>query len=190
MGGSETWIIETARYLSKTLNNYDVCVFCKTKEPEFFEEVGYNPIELFPNFIANNIVELCIISRYTEYVPVALKGHAQNIGIIFHDVLQSEMIIPDSVKIKWIFGLTDWHTHLIKQTFPQFTSKVHKINYGIDSKKFHTSFRSGATNTSEKIKNSFIYSSFPNRGLMVVLRMWPRIVSEFPDSTLNIYCNL
>ena len=181
MGGSETWIIETARYLAKTLNNYDVCVFCKTKESEFFEEVGYNPVELFPNFIANNIVELCIISRYTEYVPVALKGHAQNIGIIFHDVLQSEMIIPDNIKIKWIFGLTDWHTRLIQQTFPQFTSKVHKINYGIDSKKFHSS---------EKIKNSFIYSSFPNRGLMVLLRMWPRIISEFPDSTLNIYCNL
>ena len=37
---------------------------------------------------------------------------------------------------------------------------------------------------------SFIYSSFPNRGLIVLLKMWPKIIKEFPDATLNIYCDL
>ncbi len=65
--------------------------------------------------------------------------------------------------------------------FPQFKKLSFTSNYGIDEKRFQVG---------SKVKNSFIYSSFPNRGLVVLLKMWPRIISEFPDSTLNIYCNL
>jgi len=177
LGGSETWIVETAR----NIQNYNVIVFCKTDKPVFFENVCYNPIELFPEFIANNVVEYCIISRYVEYVPVAIKGHAQNVGIIFHDLLSPEMIITKHDKLKWIFGLTNWHSNLIRNTFPMFKEIVYTSNYGIDSKKFYLE---------GKIKNSFIYSSFPNRGLVVLLRMWPRIIKILPDATLNIFCNI
>jgi hypothetical protein len=162
LGGSETWIVETAR----NLKNYQVVVFCKCEKPEVFENVGYNPIEMFHNFIANNEVEHCIISRYTQYVPVALHGHAKNVGIIFHDTLSHEMIIPSHQKLKGIFGLTDWHNNLIKNTFPQFKEIVYTQNYGISSR-----FKKNEN----KIKNSFIYSSFPNRGLVVLLQMWPKI---------------
>jgi predicted O-methyltransferase YrrM len=181
LGGSETWIVETARYIQKN-NDFDVCVFCKTEKSEFFENVGYNPIELFANFIANNIVDYCIISRFTEYAHVALKGHAQNIGIIYHDIILPDTILPHNDKIKWIFGLTDWHSKSIQNFFPDYKEKVFTLNYGIDQERFK--FKNG------KVKNSFIYSSFPNRGLVILLRMWPRIIHEFPDATLNIYCNL
>ena len=174
VGGSETWVIEMARNL-----NVNVIVFCKCKEPEMFENVGYNPIDLFPQFIANNVVDTVIISRFMEYVPVALKGHAKSVGIIFHDLLSPEMVIPIHNKIKWLFGLTDWHSQLIKQTFPQFNVKT--LNYGI---KLNEIVKSAS------VKNSFIYSSFPNRGLSVLLKMWSRIIKQFPDSTLNIYCDL
>jgi hypothetical protein len=174
VGGSETWVIEMAR----NMNNVTVIVFCNCEEPEMFENVGYNPISLFPTFIANNFVDTVIISRYLEYVPVALKGHTKSVGIIFHDLLSPEMIIPKHNKIKWLFGLTDWHSELIKNTFPSFNVKT--LNYGIKSK----------NNDFGKIKNSFIYSSFANRGLSVLLKMWVRIIKQFPDSTLNIYCDL
>jgi len=181
LGGSETWIIQMAKYISET-GKYNVVVFCKTDSPRFFEKVGYNPIELFGNFIANNLVEYCIISRYTEYIPLALRGHAKNVGVIFHDMLAPEMIIPVHYKLKWVWGLTDWHSKVIKSTFPQFEKKVDYINYGIDTENFEVH--------GSKIKNSFIYSSFPNRGLVVLLRMWPKIVKRFPDATLNIFCDL
>jgi len=175
LGGSETWIIETAR----NLKNFNVMVFCKCEKPEMFENVGYNPIENFNNFIANNVVKYCIISRYTQYIPVALNGHAENVGLIFHDTLSPELIIPKHPKLKWIFGLTDWHCDLIKRTFPQFKEIIFTQNYGIN-KSFNKI----------KIKNSFIYSSFPNRGLVVLLQMWPRIKKLLPDAVLNIYCDL
>ena len=177
LGGSETWIVEMARYISRT-KKYYVVVFCKTEAPAFYEDVGYNPIEMFGQFIANNEVEHCVISRYTEYVPVAIEGHAKNISIIFHDNLSPEMIIPVNPKIKYLFGLSEYHSKQIKQTFPQFTTNF--INYGVKDPQIEI----------KKVKNSFIYSSFPNRGLVVLLRMWPKIIKEFPDSTLSIFCNL
>jgi len=176
MGGSETWVIEMAKYISQT-NKFHVVVFCKCDKPEFYEKVGYNPIELFHDFIAKNTVEYCIISRYTEYIPVAIHGHAKNIGMVFHDNLSPELVIPVHPKLKWVWGLTQWHADFIKKIFPKFN--VSFINYGVSN-----------YGESKKIKNSFIYSSFPNRGLVILLRMWPRIIKEFPNSTLNIFCNL
>lgn len=38
----------------------------------------------------------------------------------------------------------------------------------------------------EKIKNRFIFTSVPARGLDVMLEIWPRIVKEVPDATLVI----
>ena len=174
LGGSETWIIETARYLGEYFN---VVVFCNCEKPEFYNNVGYNPISLFHEFIATTVVEYCIISRFTEYLPVALKGHAKNVGVIFHDILQSETVLPINPKLKWVFGLTQWHADQIKQLFPQFD--VIYQGYGINETPFEI-----------KKPHNFIYSSFPNRGLLVLLRMWSRIKEVLPDATLNVYCNL
>lgn len=180
VGGSETWVIEMARNIKINNPYLTVIVFCKCKEPESFEGVGYNPLHMFHTFVANNIIHTCLISRYTEYVPVALKGYAMNVGIIFHDILGMDTVIPVHPKIKWFFCLTDWHSRYIASKFPQFANIVKTLNYGVNPK-----FTSGA-----KVKNSFIYSSFPNRGLVVLLNMWPRIHEKFPDSVLHLYCDV
>jgi glycosyltransferase involved in cell wall biosynthesis len=180
MGGSETWIIEMARYISRT-GRYHVVVFCNCNQPEFYENVGYNPIGMFHTFIATTEVEHCIISRYTEYIPVSIHTHAKNVGIIFHDNLSPELIIPVHPKLKWVWGLTEWHSTNIKTIFPQFDGITNFIHYGVDQSKFHEV---------PKIKNSFIYSSFPNRGLVVLLKMWPKIIKRYPEATLNIFCDL
>ena len=176
LGGSETWVVETARWIKRN-TDMAVVVFCNTEKSEFFEDVGYNPVSSFGVFVANNVIEYCVISRFSEYVPVAIRGHAQNIYFIFHDLVAQDTIIPVHDKIKCIYGLTDWHKNTIKSMFSQFPVK--SIHYGVNKivKK-------------KKVKNSFIYSSFPDRGLLVLLRMWPRIIKSFPDATLHVYCNL
>ena len=180
VGGSETWVIEMARHIKRN-TEYDVVVFCRTSEPEYFEDVGYNPIEMFHKFVAEYAVEHCIVSRYTEYVPVALCSNCKNVGIIFHDLLAPETIIPVHPKLKWVFGLTDWHCGHIASIFPVFKDRIHCLGYGIDLDLFVPM---------EKVKNSFIYSSFPNRGLSVLLKMWPRILAKMPGAVLNVYSDI
>jgi glycosyltransferase involved in cell wall biosynthesis len=179
LGGSETWVVEMSRNIPKSFPGTRVIVFCQCEKGEMFEFVEYAPIEYFHNFVANNIVKYCIISRFTEYVPVALKSHCQNVGIIFHDIVHPETIIPVDPKLKWVFCLTDWHSRSVREMFPQFS--VQTLNYGIDSSRFRPL---------EKVQNSFIYSSFPNRGLVILLKMWKRIVEKFPEAELHLYCDL
>jgi tetratricopeptide (TPR) repeat protein len=177
VGGSETWVIEIARNMKKLNPALAVIVFCKCKEPEDVDGVGYNPIHMFHNFVANNVIDTCIISRYTQYIPVAIEGHAREVGIIFHDLIQNETVIPVHPKLKWAFCLTDWHSRYIRERFPHLN--VQTLNYGVSS---------GSPGT--KVHNSFVYSSFPNRGLVVLLKMWKRIHQTFPDAVLNLYCDV
>ena len=44
--------------------------------------------------------------------------------------------------------------------------------------------------TLQKKPNSFIYSSFPNRGLIVILRIWDRIKQILPNASLKIFSNV
>ena len=177
VGGSETWVIEIARNMKKLNPALIVLVFCKCKEPEDVDGVGYNPLHMFHSFVANNVVDTCIVSRYTQYVPVALEGHVREVGIIFHDLIQNETVVPLHPKLKWAFCLTDWHSRYTRARFPQLN--VQTLNYGVSS---------GSPGT--KVRNSFVYSSFPNRGLVVLLKMWKRIHQRYPDSVLNLYCDV
>ena len=38
----------------------------------------------------------------------------------------------------------------------------------------------------DKVKNSFIYSSATDRGIDVLIEMWPQIKKDLPDATLNV----
>jgi glycosyltransferase involved in cell wall biosynthesis len=177
VGGSETWVIETARNIPK---HYTTIVFCKTQSLEIFEDVEYHPIEEYESFLSNNTIEIVVISRYTQYIPCTLMNSTiKRVGVIFHDTFMNETIIPIDPRLTF-FCLTDFHKSLFVEMFPQFNSNVNVLNYGITQ----------AESNFTKIKHSFIYSSFPNRGLLKVLELWPMILERMPDATINIFCDL
>jgi len=186
VGGSETWAIEMARYVNQLVgNDFQVIVFCNCEEDEVFEGVKYIKLSDYLPFISKNKVLHCVISRFSEYIPVTINSHVENIHVISHDVRLSGNIIPVHPKIKNIFCLSEWHKSLFLQSFPQFTSVVHTLHYGIDFTNFLDD-----KNLIKKKPYSFIYSSFPNRGLIIVLKMWPKIIKKYPQSVLNIFTDV
>lgn len=183
VGGSETYIIEMARYIKRT-GLFDVYVFCNTpnENKEIFEGVVYCHLNTYFEFINTNYVKTCIISRYSEYLGVTFKGFSENVYLVVHDLTPSGIVIPLDNKLKNIFCLTEWHSNFLKNVFPILKSIVKPFNYGIDDRfknKIH-----------QKVKNKFIYSSFPNRGLLQLLQMWPKIYEKEPTSTLHIYSDI
>jgi hypothetical protein len=180
MGGSETFIIEIAQYL---VEKYDVCVFCKCNNEETYKNVKYIPIIQYASFITENYIESCIISRFSEYLPLSYKGLIENIYFIMHDLGPSINIIIDNYKLKRIFCLTEWHVEYFLAMYPIFKGKTSAFSYGINETFIVNK---------DVIKRplSFIYSSFPNRGLLPLLKMWKRIIDKYPLATLNIYCDL
>jgi len=182
VGGSETWAIEMARYMSKH-SNYEVIVFCNCEKEEIFEEVKYIHLSRYLETVSTIRIEHCIISRFSEYIPVTIHSHVQNIYVILHDLQLSGNIIPIHTKLKNIFCLSEWHCKHFLETFPQFTSITKPLHYGID-------FNNFLSYTTNKIPYSFIYSSFPNRGLIVLLKMWPQIIAKYPQAILHIFTDV
>jgi predicted O-methyltransferase YrrM/GR25 family glycosyltransferase involved in LPS biosynthesis len=186
VGGSETWAIEMARYVNQLVgNDFQVIVFCNCEEDDIFEGVRYMKLSEYLPFIMKYKIQHAIISRYSEYIPVTINSHVENIHVILHDLQLTGKIIPIHSKIKNFFCLSEWHKSLFLKTFPQFTNTTHTLHYGIDFTNF--------LHENQIIKKnpySFIYSSFPNRGLIIVLKMWPKIIKKYPQSVLNIFTDV
>jgi len=183
VGGSETYIIEMARYIQKS-GQFDVVVFCNCSENETFEGVEYKHLNEFYQFINENKVHICIVSRFSEYLPVAFRGLTENLYLVVHDLTPSGIVIPIDAKLKNIFCLTEWHVGYMNEIFPSLKHLTVPFYYGIDSNKFLIK------ETDKIIPYKFIYSSFPNRGLLPLLQMWPKIYEKEPRSSLHIYADV
>lgn len=182
MGGSETYIIEMARYLQK-MAHFDVYVFCNCLQEDKFEEVRYKPLSTYFDFISQNKIHSSIISRFSEYLLATYKGNVENVYLVLHDLTPSGNVIPINSKLKQIFCLTEWHVEYFTSIFPQCKNITSPFYYGIDIDKF-------SGEKTEKIPYKFIYSSFPNRGLSVLLKLWGKIRQQIPQATLHIYSDI
>jgi predicted O-methyltransferase YrrM len=192
VGGSETYIIEHARYIQKS-GLFDVYVFCNCLQEEQFEGVIYKPLNEYYLFIKQNYIHTCIVSRYSEYLPVTFKGWTENVYLVVHDLTPTGVIIHLDKKLKKIFCLTEWHVEYFTQIFPALKNITEPFYYGIDFQKFKNgdiSFDGRNDNISLKQQYKFIYSSFPNRGLLPLLQMWPKIFEFQPLASLHIYCDI
>ena len=183
VGGSETYIIEMARYIQKS-GAFDVYVFCNCQQEENFEDVIYKPLAEYYTFIKENYIHTCIISRYSEYLPVTFKGWTENVYMVVHDLTPTGIVIPMDKKLKKIFCLTEWHVDYLSQIYPSLKDILTPFYYGIDFNKFKND------NIVLKQQYKFIYSSFPNRGLLQLLQMWPKIYLFQPQASLHIYCDI
>lgn len=184
IGGSETFIIEIARYLQES-DYFNVFVFCNCETNEKYLNVEYRKLEEYKTFISMNKVHTSIISRYPEYLPLSYKSdNVENVYLILHDLIPNGEIIVDSSKLHNVFCLSDYHSNNIKNMFPVLENKITTFGYGIDYESFNN------FNGIQKIKNKFIYSSFPNRGLLKLLKLWSRIIERYPDATLHIHSDV
>ncbi len=180
VGGSETHVIEMSRYIKKNNPDMEVLVFCKTPTNySEFEGVKYLPLSEVYKVITTYYIDTCIISRYSEYAAAAINSYVQNIYLFAHDLTLSCNIIPISSKIKKIFTLTEWHKKYYDEICPEFKQFTTPLGYGIN----HIELK-------KKQPFKFIFSSFANRGLLVVLMMWKDILNMYPLAELHTYCDL
>jgi hypothetical protein len=146
MGGSETYIIEIARWIQAT-NKFNCIVFCKCSKEEEFEGVEYKHIDKYYDFITRNMIDICIVSRFSEYIPTSLHNNIENVYLVLHDLTPTGIIIPVHSKLKKILCLTDWHVEYFTKIFSQFKNRTESFYYGIDTELFKPA---------NKVKNSFI----------------------------------
>jgi isopentenyldiphosphate isomerase len=180
LGGSETCVIRFAETIMKNYSHeFNVLVFCKCGDRKNYNNVTYIPIQEYKRFVSQYNIHMSLINRYTEIVPMAIVNDSP-VCLMLHDLTRENDIILPHPLLKHITCLTDWHSQYVATRFPDVASKISTMSYGLESSEFK----------SKTILRSFIYPSFPTRGLYWLLRMFPSIVARYPDAHLNVFCNM
>jgi glycosyltransferase involved in cell wall biosynthesis len=185
LGGSEKSVAYISRCFPK---DYQVFITgCVTHET--IENVTYIPLNNLTQLIENTPFNTLIVSRYISFYEMFQKCSFYQSYIWAHD---TELISygcsfnVTQILNKWnnyINGcicLTEWHKNLFIEKYPILNNKINIINNGIDINSFKN------INKTNKIKNKFIYTSRPERGLNILLNLWPQILEKIPDATLSI----
>lgn len=182
LGGSETCIIRFAEHIAK-ISMFQPIIFCPCDDNgKIVNGVYYFDINLYLAFLKYTNPEkrhVAFLQRSPEYLAVSMH-YKTRCYLHFHDTFPAEELIPD-YKNSYLMGnicLSNWHKQLFEQNFPEQKSAV--FGYAIDLPK----------HIPNKVRHSFAYTSFPNRGLVVLLfKMWPRILAKWPDARLHIFCD-
>jgi hypothetical protein len=185
LGGSEKAIVYISRCFPK-----DYRIFISGDVTfETIENITYIPLNNLPQLIENTLFHTLIVSRYISFYEMFKKCSFYQSYIWAHDIhliTYGSQLNDTQILTKWnnsINGcicLTEWHKNLFIEKYPILTNKINIINNGVDIDSFKK------INKTNKIKNKFIYTSRPDRGLDTLLNLWPHILEKIPDATLSI----
>ncbi len=167
LGGSETVFIFLVRQLNK--------------REDINLEVFYQNSGNFNEFILNKKYDLVIAYRN----PAPLFQVHGKINVVYLQDLPNEqsVILLNTLfktgKINKMIFLSHFQKQMYLKNMPQIDEGRHVLMFenGLDLSLFNE--------TIEK-RNEFIYASAPNRGLDVLLEMWPEIYDQLPDYELKI----
>ena len=192
LGGSEKAVNYLSQCFPKDYNIY-ISGHVKNETVNNVKYIHLNQLETLINTIPFHTV---IVSRYISFYEMFKTCSYYKSYIWAHDTI----LIPygcnlNEIQIltkwnKFINGcicLTEWHRDLFRERYPGLKNKITLINNGLDLKSFPT-VDSNNILKNKKIKNKFIYSSRPDRGLNVLLNLWPQIIEKIPNATLVVSC--
>lgn len=172
--------------------NFQVVVFGRFEAEGTFENVIYMNHEKYLPFLEENHVHYLIVSRYPQ--NIVYRDTVDNVFLWLHDTVPVHKSSPknssnnlptihiDTSKFRGIICLSEWHKEMILQYYPGIESqtKVLVSRNAIDITKFNY--------TLSKVPFRFVYTSYANRGLDMLLKIMPRIRERYPQTELHIYC--
>lgn len=183
LGGSETAVVNIARCLPK---KYQIYVAGNVSE-ETIDNITYVHNYKLNDLIKNNHFDTIIVSRYISFMESYPTFSTNKLFVWAHDTVLSSYgcnTTDKNILLKWndridgIVCLTEWHQNHFEVQYPELKGKIQLINNGLNLSIF--------PNTAEKIPHSFVYSSCSERGLDVVLDLWPKILEKWSDAKLFI----
>jgi glycosyltransferase involved in cell wall biosynthesis len=181
LGGSETAAVKLADALSA--EGWTVTVYGDV-EQGVHGQVAYRHHETFDPLERRDAF---ISSRYPELFDRPV--HAARTMLWLHDTDCGDRLTPErAVRIDDILVLSGWHQAHVLKLYPFLTESPHIIRNGIDLSLFSAGKARDALailNPALKRKQRLLYTSSPDRGLDVLLELWPQIRKRCPRATLE-----
>lgn len=182
IGGSESQAVLISRELAKL--GYKVKIFNKCKEQHLDSsgvDVEYVPFNHFEEYSKKIKYDYFIASRYLDCFRVPFKS-GRNFAMI-HDVFlimnQSNKQDAKQDKIEKYFALSHAHKNFVSGYHNIPKEQILVTSNGIDLNRFKQPLK--------RDPYKLIYSSSPDRGLEVLLDMFPKVKAKIPEVTLDIF---
>jgi len=175
-GGSEIACVNLANLLVKKGHKVRVFSDCVGKEGTYdgVEFIHYEPVKEIDCDV--------FISSRQPWVVEERQINAVQKYLWVHDVHAG---IPNPQHCQWMlqydrhFVLSDWHKEFYLQTYPYLNPEcVIKTANGIDLSRFKAKV---------KKSNKLVYSSSLDRGLELLLKLFPSVKYAVPDAELHVY---
>lgn len=186
LGGSERAVTFISEYFPK---NMEIYIGGEVIE-ETIGNIHYIHLNKLEEFLKNNEFHAIIISRYIGFFEQYPYFKTKQVIAWAHDVMllpyngknnknEYEIIEESHDMIDYCICLTNWHKEDLTKKYPLLKDKVKIIANGLDFSLFPQTLKI-------KIKNRFVYSSNPGRGLKRLLELWADICIVMPDAELKI----
>lgn len=190
MGGTESALIGLSRALAR--KGLEVSVYCNCQGiAGYFEGVKYVPIEQLEQDCLRLQPHFLIVLSGVKYlrltVPNGYKiwwAHS-DCSHIWEELpdIKAEMIATLATASDGIAVLSEWQAERLAHTLHLERKHFWISPYGIEPDDFQS-----APTPSDPPR--LLYTSAPNRGLALLLRLFPRIRAQVPNVELHIYSGL
>lgn len=180
IGGSETAVIEMSKRLAGSGHRIRVYGDCRGGLEGTFGGVDYLDVSSYKDVFC----DVLVTSRKPEAVD---SSHGVRRGATIcwiHDIHCGGALTHErALKIDKFLCLSDWHRNNVLATYPYLhPDQVLKTRNGVDLTRFDLTGSRYA-----KDPRRAVYSSSPDRGMEVAVRIWPRVRERVPGAELHIF---
>ena len=169
VGGSEEAVINMGKELAKL--GWIIDVYCSCDAPGNYDGVEYRNYWEYDKKQPCDIFLMWRNQKYIEYAPVGSRVFVWIHDVQYYDYWNDEWL----AKTEKILPLSKYHRNLLAK-FPD--DKFYITRNGIVPGHFQVE--------KKKVPYSCVYASSPDRGLEVLLDIWPEIRKAYPQATLNV----
>ncbi len=184
LGGSESALYFMACELAK--RGHVIKVFCRCGDsPTVMEGVEYIPIETFAQYAAFNECDIFIAHRAFMLATGFVRSKTN--WIWHHDILTDPAKYASALwQTEKIMVLSEYQKSLYVDPLPPLAPYMLTTRNGVDYQKAKR-YMYASRDSKIKRKHSFVWASRPERGLyMLLTKIWPMILNDRPDATLDI----
>lgn len=178
LGGAETAAVNVAENLAK---NYKVVMFADTEERVTVNDVEYMRLSDYNGYVATHHIDTLIILRFADAIRYGYNIKSVYLWLQDIDFIGKGFVNDPS--LRGIITLCKSHADYIKQKWlpKEMHNLVKVVGNAINYERFADLVMTN------KVKNRFIYSSCPTRGLEYLLEIFPDILKMLPDAELHVY---
>src|SRR4051794_38188046 len=180
LGGSETALVRVAAALAA--RGHDVTVHVDSFEG-VVDGVVYRLVDRWD---PRDPVDAVVVSRLPELFDHEIEAPVR--AFWCHDSYYNGLTSERAARMTSVVVLSDWQRDLFARNYPPVADKLQIVRNGIllrddDGRLLYEGAERGFAERAPRC----IYSSLPNRGLDVLLEVWPEIRRRVPAAELDVY---